>query len=415
MVIQPSLYSSIPLASSTKTLTTDNSKSQNIQIHSCPFSNRVSLQDLTVYSVKMPWKLLAREFEIFDPSAMKEHTAYPRTPTSLPPSSPRVPFPSSSSSSHAAVASSSGDTTSNLNGPMGVWVATASTAGAVNSEATPSTGLRITAPPISSSTTHVRRRRKRNSDGVLMELDSHVPGSVTESSPRPSVTKTTGHMVTETTGPREFRRIAFSDVLAPSFRPVENTVSTSDVDQEEEEEEEDISDEAILKRHEATLTSMRDRYQAIQELKSSLKKSATGDDEAGHGANGSANGHSGAHSMSNISHAHNKRRKGGPRPPTPKQGGRGVRQNNTASSVPGVFPRSASASASALSSSSSPKTPKRAALTEEASSSSSSRNKVSTRHSKSPRSPATREESVPVPVSAPQQRKRGRPMKLNDA
>ena len=238
-----------------------------------------------------------------------------------------------------------------------------------------------------------------------------MPGSVTESSPRPSVTKTTGHMVTETTGPREFRRIAFSDVLAPSFR--------SDVDQEEEEEEEDISDEAILKRHEATLTSMRDRYQAIQELKSSLKKSATGDDEAGHGANGSANGHSGAHSMSNISHAHNKRRKGGPRPPTPKQGGRGVRQNNTASSVPGVFPRSASASASALSSSSSPKTPKRAALTEEASSSSSSssssRNKVSTRHSKSPRSPATREESVPVPVSAPQQRKRGRPMKLNDA
>lgn len=342
-------------------------------IHTCPLTGRISLPDLTVYSVKMPWKLLAREFEIFDPSAMEKESRYPRTPTSLPPTSPR--FPISSATSTTSLESCGGETTtSNLNGPMGIWVSTGDT------ETKPDTpvagGLRITAPHHSTGLTQVRRRRKRNSEGVLMDLDSR------QESPRSASTQ--GSMSAQ--GPREFRRIAFSDVVAPSFRLLEEGESGADDEtkgnvSDDDDEEEDISDEAILKRHEATLTSMRDRWKAIQDLKSSLKKSSGGDSETG-----PVSGSGGHHATSNIIHAHNKRRKAGGRPATPKNG----TKKGTGSH--------------AISSSSSPKIPKYV-IVDGGVSEKGITSKVVKRQSKSP---------TVIDQGAPQPRKRGRPMKLSE-
>jgi hypothetical protein len=382
----------------------DSSSLKKIVIHTCSFSHRLSLQDLTVYSVKMPWQLLAREFEVFDPSAMDKDAqapAYPRTPTSsLPgpaPTSPRFPSQpassSSSSSSSGGAADTSTSTTSNLNGPMGIWVPSTAP---VTQHAPLTTGLRITAPQLSatSSTSQIRRRRKRNSDGVLMEIDSRAK----DCSPRPAGG---AHQAGEQgSGHREFRRIAFSDVLAPSFRPV---VEVEEEGGSESDEEEDISDEAILKRHEATLTSMRDRYTAIQELKNSLKKSASGEDASGTGSGAASTA---AHPTSNIIHAHNKRRKAGARPPTPKHG---VKKPN----IPPVPPSTAATTSAP--SSASPKTPKYT-IVDKNPLEKLITTKVATRRSRSPTTHGRIPGGGELPLGddgGPLPRKRGRPTKLD--
>lgn len=353
----------------------DNSSSH---IHTCPFSGRLSLPDLTVYTVKMPWKMLAREFEVFDPAAMEKDSrlsSYPRTPTSLPPTSPRFPI---SSMSSTAVSTESTGTTSNLNGPMGIWVPAGDVEPKKNSSAK---GLRITAPQHSIGMAQVRRRRKRNSDGVLVEVDSDKNESTS-----PRAAGTPGSMSAQTTGPREFRRIAFSDVVAPSFRLVSENESGTDNNisaEASDDEDEDISDEAILMRHEATLTRMRDRWKAIQDLKDSLKKptgGGTGGDDDGATTGGT----------SKSSQSNKNKRKAGTRPPTPKSGSKKV-------STPIA--------------SSSPKIPKYA-IVENGNSSKIITSKVMTRRSKSP---TVRLEGVAVEESAPQQpRKRGRPVKLTE-
>ena len=285
LIIHPPLYSNLTTPHEAKKAKIDHSSSDcaGEVIHYCPTTGRVSLPDLAIFSVRMPWKLLAREFEVFDPAAMeRDALSFPRTPTSLPPTSPRFPV-SFSSSSSALVAQDSAETTSNLNGPMGIWV---STSESEHNRDEPGSGLRIAA--FQSAASSVRRRRKRNSDGVLMELDDEGNNSSPRSS-QAGVLKS--DQANET---REFRRIAFSDVLAPSFRRIESKRNeNSAIEKGSDEDDEDISDEAMLHRHEATLANMRDRWKAIQDLKQSLKRtSSSGDLDKEHGiATSSGNTH----------------------------------------------------------------------------------------------------------------------------
>ena len=314
--------------------------------HICPHSQQQSLPDLTVLTTPIPWHTVAAEFTLFNPDEPvdtptagssssstnakegRQHPVHPPANRVSWSCSPREKTSTRILQDKDSAVHSIDDKHGTVQSPRQQSGTVASPGGGVSSTA--GNGLRITVPlptPASSTGTYTSWEMvntpnaptapTRNFNGaiaawVTCESPSSGAGAVSvegergngtglgskQSRRRVQRSGSSGSLYGEVEGgaggKTEFRRVAFADVLAPSFRevPVRAEVCGDNGQESDRAEtsDEDISDEAVAARHEATLSRMRSRFALIKELKDSLKNSASGGVASGGTGAGGVNG-----------------------------------------------------------------------------------------------------------------------------
>jgi hypothetical protein len=251
----------------------------------CPVTGRLSLVDVIINTRPIPWTDIARQFMTLQIDEHHQHHHSDHTTAAH-----QMIDDTSMSSNKTPLVSTSTGVGQNLNGSIGTWVEIRlnSDDERERSSDQKTTTMSTTVGTNTNDETRAKERRGRKKYHHLSDENySHE-----ERRPKRAQRQSSNSSLNDEEKKnyrQEFRRVSFADVLAPSFREVShyNAIYSPPplvhgeggevVDEKEglEEEEEDLSDEAIAARHEETLKRMRDKWTQIQELKDSLKKSAT--------------------------------------------------------------------------------------------------------------------------------------------
>eukprot|EP00602_Paraphysomonas_sp_CaronLab_P013009 CAMPEP_0185043430 /NCGR_PEP_ID=MMETSP1103-20130426/42895_1 /TAXON_ID=36769 /ORGANISM="Paraphysomonas bandaiensis, Strain Caron Lab Isolate" /LENGTH=1245 /DNA_ID=CAMNT_0027583601 /DNA_START=9 /DNA_END=3746 /DNA_ORIENTATION=- len=252
------------------------SESNSVGPHICPTTGRLSMVDLVVHTTPIPWSSIAKEFVVFDPDAPVDSVATQSVSSAAASGSTDTTGKPHHSASHITSADGT-----KVNSGLRVKIppqpsnsavpaVTPLTPGGMNFNGAIGTWVEVTVNESTDSQKRTRPDSDSQSTGADGEPEKRKRGPKPKNSPRVSEEESKKVVSSK----HEFRRVSFGDVVAPLFRPVTSTDNMSE--DNESSGEEDISDEAVLARHEVTLSRMRDRWATIQELKRSLKRTSGG-------------------------------------------------------------------------------------------------------------------------------------------